>query len=182
MSPPQPRAQAHHRCHRIRRTRLRAVRPLKPGRPANRPRRRGTGSHAADPARTASSRRSSTSAPARCCGRGRRRRGAFGQRSASIRRGSGRPRRQPSSGALSRPARPGRPRPGQHQAPAGADQQARHARSGSRPARWSGPGDTCGGYSGCSQDTTADNVSSPKPTTCRGYSEDTQNGAGDNGG
>jgi len=38
-----------------------------------------------------------------------------------------------------------------------------------------------GRYSGYSEDTAADNVSSPKPRTRRGYSEDTQNGAGDNG-
>jgi hypothetical protein len=42
--------------------------------------------------------------------------------------------------------------------------------------------DTCGCYSGYSGDTTADNVSSPRPRTCRGYSEDTQIRAGDNGG
>jgi len=40
----------------------------------------------------------------------------------------------------------------------------------------------CGGYSGYSEDTTADNVSSPMPRASGGYSEDTQNGAGDNGG
>ena len=39
-----------------------------------------------------------------------------------------------------------------------------------------------GGYSGYSGDTAVDNVSSPKPRTCRGYSEDTQIRAGDNGG
>jgi len=39
-----------------------------------------------------------------------------------------------------------------------------------------------GGYSGYSEDTAADNVSSPKPRTCRVYSEDTQKRAGDNGG
>lgn len=37
--------------------------------------------------------------------------------------------------------------------------------------------DTCGCYSGYSEDTTADNVSSPGFRTRRGYSEDTQNGA-----
>ena len=35
----------------------------------------------------------------------------------------------------------------------------------------------CGGYSDYSEDTTADNVSSPMPRASRGYSEDTQNGA-----
>ena len=49
------------------------------------------------------------------------------------------------------------------------------------PAReWTRTCDTCGGYSGYSEDTAADNVSSPKPRTCRGYSEDTQKWAGDN--
>ena len=36
---------------------------------------------------------------------------------------------------------------------------------------------TCGGYSGYSEDTAADNVSSPRLRACGGYSEDTQNGA-----
>jgi len=47
-----------------------------------------------------------------------------------------------------------------------------------------GPGqsDNCGGYSGYSGDIAVDNVSSPKPRTRRGYSEDTQIRAGDNGG
>jgi hypothetical protein len=44
--------------------------------------------------------------PAGACGRGCRYRGAFGQRRARIRRGSGRSLRRPSSGTLSRPARP----------------------------------------------------------------------------
>jgi hypothetical protein len=35
----------------------------------------------------------------------------------------------------------------------------------------------CGGYSGYSEDTTADSVSSPMPRASGGYSEDTQNGA-----
>jgi hypothetical protein len=34
----------------------------------------------------------------------------------------------------------------------------------------------CGCYSGYSEDTTVDNVSSPEPGTCRVYSEDTQFG------
>ena len=42
--------------------------------------------------------------------------------------------------------------------------------------------ETCGGYSGYSEDTAPDNPSSPKPRTFRSYSEDTQNGTGDNGG
>ena len=42
--------------------------------------------------------------------------------------------------------------------------------------------DNCGGYSGYSEDIAVDNVSSPKPRTYRGYSEDTQIRAGDNGG
>jgi hypothetical protein len=56
----------------------------------------------------------------------------------------------------------------------GAGQRARDARSRTCPANWSGPGKTCGGYSGYGEDTAADNVSSPKPRTCRGYSEDAQ--------
>ena len=47
---------------------------------------------------------------------------------------------------------------------------------------WTRPSDNCGGYSGYSGDTAADNVSSPKPRSRRGYSEDTQIRAGDNGG
>ena len=43
-------------------------------------------------------------------------------------------------------------------------------------------GDNCGGYSGYSEDTSVDNVSSPRPRSRRGYSEDTQIRAGDNGG
>jgi len=83
---------------------------------------------------------------------------------------------------LSWPARP-QPSPArQHQAPTAADQRARDARRRTRPARRSGPGECCGGYSGYSEDTAADNVSSPKPRTCRVYSEDTQKRAGDNGG
>ncbi len=42
--------------------------------------------------------------------------------------------------------------------------------------------DTCGCYSGYSEDTTADNVSSPRLRTRRDYSKDTQNRASDNGG
>ncbi len=37
--------------------------------------------------------------------------------------------------------------------------------------------DICGGYTGYSEDTAIDNVSSPKPRACGGYGEDTQNGA-----
>lgn len=58
-------------------------------------------------------------------------------------------------------------------------QPARDARRGARPASRSGPGETCGGYSGYSGDAAADNVSSPKPITPGGYSEDTQIRAGD---
>ena len=47
---------------------------------------------------------------------------------------------------------------------------------------WTRTSDNCGGYSGYSGDIAVDNVSSPKPRTCRGYSEDTQIRAGDNGG
>jgi hypothetical protein len=53
----------------------------------------------------------------------------------------------------------------QHQAPTGADQRARDARRRTRPARWSGPGECCGGYSGYSEDTAADTCPrrSPRP-------------------
>ena len=39
---------------------------------------------------------------------------------------------------------------------------------------WTRTSDNCGGYSGYSEDTAADNVSSPRPRSRRGYSEDTQ--------
>ena len=47
---------------------------------------------------------------------------------------------------------------------------------------WTGTSGNCGGYSGYSGDTTVDNVSPPKPRGRRGYSEDTEIRAGDNGG
>jgi len=52
-------------------------------------------------------------------------------------------------------------------------------RSPGKPADGQDTRDTCGCYSGYSEDATADNVSSPRPRTCRGYSEDTQIRAGD---
>ena len=67
----------------------------------------------------------------------------------------------------------------QHQAPAGdliseprKPQRNSLAGQGVDQAR-----DTCGCYSGYSEDTTADNVSSPRLRTRRGYSKDTQNRA-----
>jgi hypothetical protein len=72
------------------------------------------------------------------------------------------------------PARLERSLPGSTQAPTGADERTPDARRRTRPASWNGPGQTCSGYSGYSKDTAADNVSSPKPRTRGGYSEDTQ--------
>ena len=47
---------------------------------------------------------------------------------------------------------------------------------------WATPRDNRGAHISYGKDTAIDNVSSPKPRTCRGYSEDTQIRAGDNGG
>ena len=83
---------------------------------------------------------------------------------------------------LARPAR-AVPRPGSTKRRRGASQRGRGASGRTSSAIWSGPEhDTCGRYSGYSEDTTADNVSSPGPRTRRGYSKDSQNGARDNGG
>jgi hypothetical protein len=60
--------------------------------------------------------------------------------------------------------------------------RARDARRGSHPVNRSGPGETCGGYSGCSGNTATDNVSSPQQKPLGGYGEDTLIRAGDNGG
>ena len=91
--------------------------------------------------------------------------------------GSGRSEPRPSPETLGPPKL--EPSPArQHQAPTGAGQRGRGALSGPRPASRSGPEhDTCGRYSGYSEDITADNVSSPGPRTRRDYSEDSQNGA-----
>jgi hypothetical protein len=154
------------------------VRPLKAGRRPNWPRHSGTRSRADDPARTVRAAAQELRCLPGACARGCRRRGAFGQRRTCDRRGSGRSQRRPSSGTLSRPARPEPAPTRQHQAPTGPiSGLGTH-----RPASWSRPGKTCGGYSGYSEDTAADNVSSLKPRTCRVYSEDTQKWAGDNGG
>jgi hypothetical protein len=82
-------------------------------------------------------------------------------------------------------ARPARAVPGPAAPSAGGEPASEAAAlpGGPRPASRSGPEhDTCGRYSGYSEDTTADNVSSPGPRTRRGYSKDSQNGARDNGG
>jgi hypothetical protein len=55
-------------------------------------------------------------------------------------------------------------------------------RRGTHPVSRSGPGETCGGYSGCSGNTAIDNVSSPQQKPLGGYGEDTLIRAGDNGG
>ena len=49
-------------------------------------------------------------------------------------------------------------------------------------AGWSVTAVTATGDQVLIEDTAVDNVSSPKPRSRRGYSEDTQIGAGDNGG
>jgi hypothetical protein len=49
-------------------------------------------------------------------------------------------------------------------------------------AKTAGQADHYSGDSGYSGDTAVDNASSPKPRSWRGYSEDTQIRAGDNGG
>jgi hypothetical protein len=183
MSPPQQRGRPHHRCHRHPAGASSRSAPAaggahgRPGHDAavtgRRPTIRADGPRAAGQ-------------ELRClsgaCGHGRRRRGASGQRTACARRRSGQSQRRPSSGTLSWPARRRRSPARQHQAPTGAEQPARDARRRTRPAHWSGPGQSGGGYSGYSDDTPADNVSSQKPRTCRVYSEDTPKRAGDNGG
>ena len=60
--------------------------------------------------------------------------------------------------------------------------RARDARRGNHPVSRSGPGETCGGYSGCSGNTATDNLSSPQQKPLGGYGEDTLIRAGDNGG
>jgi hypothetical protein len=182
MSPPQQRERPRHRCHRHPAGASWRGAPADGG-AAGRP-----GRGAAVAGRRPTIRADGTRAAGqelRClsgaCGPGRRR-GASGQRTACARRRSGPSQRRPSSGTLSWPARP-QPSPARrHQAPTGAEQPARDARRRTRPAHWSGPGRPGGGYSGYSEDTPADNVSSPKPRTRRVYSEDTQKRAGDNGG
>ena len=52
--------------------------------------------------------------------------------------------------------------------------RARDARRGTHPVSRSGPGETCGGYSGYSGHTATDNVSSPQQKPLGGYGEDTQ--------
>ena len=107
-----------------------------------------------------------------------------GQRRALARRGSGRSGPRPSPGPPA--ARLGRACP----CPAAARRRRELADEITTPsAEFAGPATgadqdmrLCGGYSGYSEDTTADNVSSPMPRASGGYSEDTQNGAGDNGG
>ena len=54
------------------------------------------------------------------------------------------------------------------------------ARSTTVSKGWTRTSDKCGGYSGYSGDIAVDNVSSPKPRTCGGYSEDAQIRACDN--
>lgn len=60
--------------------------------------------------------------------------------------------------------------------------RARDARRGTHPVSRSGPGETCGGYSGCSGHAATDNVSSPQQKPLGDYGEDTLIRAGDNGG
>jgi hypothetical protein len=92
------------------------------------------------------------------------------------------PRRSP--GTPARPARvQGHPLPGSTGRRRGAGQLPQSA-SPDVSAELAGQArerdqvrDICGGYSGYSEDTAIDNVSSPKPRACGGYGEDTQNGA-----
>ena len=60
--------------------------------------------------------------------------------------------------------------------------RVRDARRGTHPVSRSGPGETCGGYSGYSGHTATGNVSSPQQKPLGGYGEDTLIRAGDNGG
>ena len=100
-----------------------------------------------------------------------------GQHAAPAHRGSGRPGPRPPPGTLSRPTRPGPFLPGSNQAPTWAGQRtpgrlSRTCRRGS--TRRTRTRDTRSRYSGYSEDTTADNVSSPKPGSRRDYGEDTR--------
>jgi hypothetical protein len=52
--------------------------------------------------------------------------------------------------------------------------RARDVRRGTHPVSRSGPGEACGGYSGCSGHAATDNVSSPQQKPLGGYGEDTQ--------
>jgi hypothetical protein len=119
--------------------------------------------------------------------------------SAAARRGRPPPRRLPASrrapahggsvrselrSSPGRSARPARAVPGPAAPSAGRSRPARSRRSertSSSEPEWT-RNDTCGRYSGYGEDITVDNVSSPGPRTRRGYSEDTQIRAGDNGG
>ena len=131
------------------------------------------------PARALSSHWPSASVPAR--GRPPPRRLPASRR-APAHGGSGRSEPQPSPGTPG-PPNSSRPRPAAPSAGGEPASEAAALPSGPRPASRSGPEhDTCGRYSGYSEDTTADNVSSPGPRTRRGYSKDSQNGARDNGG
>ena len=64
----------------------------------------------------------------------------------------------------------------------GRGRRARDARRGTHPVSRSGPGETCGGYSGYSGHAATGNVSSPQQKPLGGYGEDTLIRAGDNGG
>jgi hypothetical protein len=118
MSSPQPR-EGRDRGIVARLTHVRVVRPLKAW-PGGR-----TGRDGAIPGRARTIRHGRYRAAGqelRClpdaCARGCRRPSAFGQRRACAHRGSGRSQRRPSSGTLSRPARPESSPARQHQAPA----------------------------------------------------------------